>query len=142
MIHPRVFVAVSAITIGSSGPVLAQTCAIDKLATPDFQAVFQARHDDLIVLLDVDKEYERLLRETSVADTRSDVERQQYLHELARNLTVAKEQRFAGSKFRIYFNIEFGREVVIRAEAWADVCELASNPHVVKIWLNLPTHRT
>ncbi len=142
MSRPRLLAVIAAIVVGGSDPALAQGCSTEKLATPNFQARFQAHHYDLIVLLDVDKEYEQLVRDSGVADTRSEGEREQYLHELARNLTAAKEQRLAGTKFRILSNLELGPEVVVRAADWADVCDLAGNPNVVTIWLNLPTRPT
>jgi len=142
MSSPHLLAAIAAIALGSTGTVLAQGCATEKLATPNFQEVFQGHHYDLVVLLDVDKEYEQLLHDSGVADTRSEGEREQYLHELARNLTVAKERRLAGTKFRIDSNLELGPEVVVRVADWADVCDLARNPHVVTIWLNLPTRPT
>ena len=112
---------------------------MEKLSTPDFHQQFLAHHYDLMVLLDVDKEYEQFLHDSDLPDVRSTIQREQYVQELARNLTVAKEQRLADSRFRIYRNLELGPQVVIRAEAWADVCELSNNPHVVRVWLNLPT---
>lgn len=142
MSRQRLLAVVVAIAVGGTGTVFAQDCATEKLATPDFQSRFQGHHYELIVLLDVDKEYKQLLHDSGVPDTRSEGERQQYLHELARGLTAAKEQRLEGTKFRIYSNLELGPEVVVQAADWAEVCELASNPHVVTIWLSLPTRPT
>jgi hypothetical protein len=51
---------------------------MEKLATPDFQSRFQAHRYDLIVLLDVDKEYEQFLRDSGILDARSEGQRGQY----------------------------------------------------------------
>ena len=122
-----------------AAPAYEQGCVMDKLSTPDFRQTFLTHHDDLTVLLDVDKEYALFLHDSDLPDARSTSQREQYVHELSRNLAAAKEQRLAGSRFRIERSLDLGPEVVVRAEGWADICELTNNPHVIRVWLNVPT---
>lgn len=141
MINRRLITLLAALALGAEG-VRAQGCAAEKLGQADFRQQFEQHRYDLIVQLDVDKEYNELLRESAIPDKRPDDERNVFLHELSQRLTAAKQKRLEGTRFRIYENLELGPAVVIRASTWQDVCELTSNPHVVRIWLNLPVQLT
>ena len=135
----RCFVAFVIVAFaGRVGPALGETCAIEKLETPNFQQRFLEHHYDLIVLLDVDKEYQQYLQDIRSGKTVPGMTANQTFRELAKPLTKAKEQRLEGTRFRIHSNLELGPDVVIQVADWPDVCELASNPHVVTIWLDLP----
>ncbi len=123
---------------GRVGTASAEACLLEKLETPNFRQEFLDHRYDLIVLLDVDKEYQQYLQDIKDGKAVRGMSAQESFRELAKPLTRAKEQRLEGTRFKIQGNLELGPDVVIRVTDWPDVCELASNPHVIRIWLNLP----